>query len=182
MSDHSQTVVDQDATESESPRLGAFIHQWLIDEGIVSADATDCVLSSDAGYAPGPNYEKATSVPKANLLSLITNGLDIITKRNIFDSGEGGFELVCSACSHRFEGSDAWGDAVDEWYENRGSALLPCPRCGKSKLINEWEHDPAWGFANLGFQFWNWPQLSDEFIKGIGERLGHRVILVRCMV
>ena len=173
-----QSVVDRDATESLSPELGAAIREWLISEGIVSADATDCVLSDDTGYPPGPNYEKAVDCRDEHLLQLVTNGLDIITKRTVFHSGQGQFELVCSTCSGRSEPPEEWGDAVGEWYDKKGPGLLACPRCGESQPIDNWEHDPAWGFANLGFEFWNWPPLTDEFVKRIGERLGHRVVLV----
>ncbi|MCA8986629.1 MAG: hypothetical protein KDA78_03255 [Planctomycetaceae bacterium] len=178
MGDWFQSVVDRDATESEAPELGAAILEWLVDEGIVTSDATDCVLGSDTGYPPGPNYHKATGGTDEHLLQLVTNGLDVITKRNVFHSGQGGFELICSACSDRIEVPETWGDAVGEWYENKGPGLLACPRCGERQPINEWEHDPPWGFANLGFKFWNWPALTDDFVKDIAEHLGHRVLLV----
>ncbi len=178
MGDWFQTVSDRDATESESQELGAAIHQWLVDEGIVSSDATDCVPGSDIGYPPGPNYQKATGESDDHLLKLATNGLDVITKRSVFHSGQGGFELICSACSDRFEAPNVWGDAVSQWYENKGPGIMACPHCGGRQPINEWKHDPPWGFANLGFEFWNWPPLSDDFVQTIGERLGHRVVLV----
>jgi len=174
-----QTIVDRDATESEAPVLGAAIQQWLVDEGIVSANATDCVLGSDRGFPPGSNYQKATGDSDDNLLCLATNGLEVITERTLYFSlGSGGLELVCSACSGRFELPDEWGDAVNEWYENKGPGLLACPQCGERRPITQWEHDPPCGFANLGFNFWNWPQLADDFVKEIGDRLGHRLVLV----
>ena len=178
MGDSFQSIVDRDATEAEAPELGAAIHKWLVSEGIVSADASDCVLGSDTGFPPGPHYEKAVDGPDEHLLQLVTNGLDIIAERHVFYACQGGFELVCSACSDRFEAPDEWGDAVDEWYENKGPGLLACPRCGEAQPISYWEHDPAWGFANLGFEFWNWRSLTDEFVREFGKRLGHRVLLV----
>ncbi|MGW1658352.1 hypothetical protein [Streptomyces atratus] len=49
MGDHFQTIVDLDATEQDAARLGAGLLDWLIADGIVSAERTDCVLDND-GY------------------------------------------------------------------------------------------------------------------------------------
>lgn len=178
MGDWFQSVVDRDATESEAPQSGILIQQWLVDEGIISRNASACVLGSDTGYPPGPNYEKAVGGHDDCLNLLATNGLNIITTRNVFHTGQGGCELVCAACTERFEATDAWGDAVGEWYERNGPGSLACPGCGHSQPIDEWEHDPPWGFANLGFEFWNWPPLTEQFVQQFAERLKHRVLLV----
>ena len=90
-----QVVVDRDAAESEAPDLATAIHRWLIDEGIVLADPSDCVLDSDAGYQPGPHYEKATGMADEHLQTLRTNGLALITNRTVFHSGQGDLELIC---------------------------------------------------------------------------------------
>jgi hypothetical protein len=178
MGDCFQVVVDRDATQSEAAELATTIHRWLIDEGIVLADPPDCVLSSDVGYRAGPHYEKATSMAHEHLWRLRTNGLDLITKRTVFHSGQGGFELVCVACADRFEPTEQWGEAIDEWHKNKGVGMLACPSCGHTQPITDWLHDPPWGFGNLGFKFWNWPPLRESFVEEIGKRLGHRVVLV----
>jgi hypothetical protein len=178
MGDSFQVIVDRDADKDAAPGLATAIHDWLVTAGIVLAEPTDCVLGSEAGFAPGPNYQDVVDEKYEHLEDLQTNGLELITSRTIFDSGQGGFELVCSACSASFEPPDEWGKAVGEWYKHEGPGLLSCPDCGKAAPITDWQHDPPWGFANLGFQFWNWPPLKTSFVEEVGKRLGHRVILV----
>ncbi|WP_131813221.1 hypothetical protein [Mycolicibacterium fortuitum] len=54
MGDYAQTLVDVDATDEDAPRLKQRVLSWLISEGIVAAELSDCVLGVDeGGYAPG---------------------------------------------------------------------------------------------------------------------------------
>lgn len=135
MGDYFQTVVDCDATESEASSLGASIVNWLIKDGIIATEQTDCVLGSELGYPPGPRYTKATGIADEILNTLCFNGLELITSRQFFDSGQEGPELICAACSHRFEASNEWGEAVAEWMDGNSLALLKCPSCGKNQPI-----------------------------------------------
>jgi hypothetical protein len=114
MGEHFQVIVDQDARAEEASRLAAPIRQWLIDEGIIEAEPRDCVLGSDAGYPPGPNYAVAIARPNGRLREMAINGLNIITERQVFWCGQGGFELVCGAYSCRFEPPHDWSEAVAE--------------------------------------------------------------------
>lgn len=84
-----------------------------------------------------------------------------------------------SVCTHRFEATnEAWANAVGEWYDQSGLGLLRCPRCSERRSVVEWQHDPVYGYGNLGFEFWNWPTLRAEFVQAVGERLSHPVVLV----
>ena len=67
---------------------------------------------------------------------------------------------------------------MEQWFQNSGPALLACPQCGASQAINHWQHDPPWGFGCLGFEFWNWPPLTEAFIQQIADLLNHRIIFV----
>lgn len=175
MGDWFQIIVDREASEEEAPALGSSIRDWLVTEGIIEATLTDCVLGSDLGYPPGPNHERATDekVPE-----LWTNGLDIITGRTVFHSTGVETYLICSQCGERFQPPDEWTDAIGEWYDRRGPGLLSCIRCNYTEAITKWQHDPPWGFGNLGFEFWNWPPLNASFIEEVSKRLGHRVVYV----
>jgi hypothetical protein len=176
--DYFQSIVDIEATESETPKLAILIRNWLVPEGIILAQATDCILSSDLGYPPGPNYQKVVHEHNNHFLELWTNGLDIITKRHVFHSGQGKLDLVCRACADRVKPTEEWSQAVDKWYKDNQIQDLACPQCGHVEAVNLWKHDPDWGFGNLGFTFWNWPPLTDEFIKQFGERLEHNTVFV----
>ncbi|GDY84963.1 hypothetical protein SAVCW2_41620 [Streptomyces avermitilis] len=53
MGDHFQTIVDLDASAGEAPELAARVIEWLVTEGIVLAERTDCVLGRPLGHPPG---------------------------------------------------------------------------------------------------------------------------------
>ena len=167
-----EIAADQAKTDAER------VLAWLIAEEIVTPEMTDCVLGADLGYPPGPLYAKATGTADPHLLSLRTNGMAIIAKRTVFHSGQGGFELVCSACKSKLQPPDGWGDAVSDWFNQSGSGELACPACGASRPIVEWQHSPPWAFGELGFQFWNWPQFTQAFIRAFENQLHSRVVRV----
>ena len=178
MGDWFQTIVDPEATEGEAAELADSVLRWLIEEQIVVSQRSNCTLG-DAGYAPGTCYTKATGSPEEHFLSLWTNGLELVSKRSVFDNGGFGFDIVCASCGGRFEPPKGlWADAAGEWFDRSGPGLLACPGCRAVRAITEWRHDPPLGFANLGFTFWNWPAVTDAFVRAIGERLGHRVFVV----
>ncbi len=154
------------------------MRSWLIAEEIVSPETKDCVLGADVGHPPGPQYTKATGRADPHLLGLWSNGFAVITKRTVFHSGQGGFELFCSACKSKFEPPGGWSDAVGEWFKRSGPGMLACPACGLSRPIVEWQHDPPWAFGDLGFEFWNWAQFTQAFVKRFEEQLGSRVVHV----
>jgi hypothetical protein len=177
MGDRFQTIVDRDATEEEAGELAIPVRDWLIAEGIIEPVLKDCILSDELGYPPGPNYADATEQPFPLLFETATNGLEIIVKREVFYSRAGEQDLVCAVCCERFEPPKGWGAAIGEWYYRRGPGMLVCPLCGATRPITEWEHDPPWGFGNLGFRFWNWPLLKASFVEEVARRLGHRVVV-----
>ena len=180
MGDHFQIIVDQHVEATAAVTHADRVLRWLIDEGIVESRQSDCVLGKDGGYRPGPSFAKVTDRPDDRFLTLRTNGLAVITGRTVFDAGQGGLDLVCAVCAHRFEAtSGAWANAVSEWYDQSGPGLLQCPRCGECRPVVEWQHDPVYGYGNLGFEFWNWPTLRPDFIQAVGEWLSHPVVLVR---
>ena len=177
MGDWFQIIVDRDSTEEEAVSVGEDIVKWLIADGIIDADMSECLLGEDLGYPPGPDYRIATGDGDDHWLTLMTNGMEVITGRTVF-WGWGDFVLVCDKCATRFEPDEDWGDRVSEWYDRQGPGLISCPQCGHAQSVADWEFDPPWGFGNLGFQFWNWPPLEPSFIDAVTKKLGHRVVFV----
>jgi hypothetical protein len=187
MGDWFQTIGDVEAAPDEVEELAAAVIGWLIEVGVVAAERTDCVLGSDLGYPPGPNYADAVTEPDSSLSRLWTNGLEVLTGRTVFDSGQGDIESAeCPYCNtgNRFVDdrwefdSAAWGPfaaAIDDWYAS-GDGRLACPACAKPVGLNEWRWKPDWGFGHLGFTFWNWPVLAPSFVAEFSRRLGHRVV------
>jgi len=50
--------------------------------------------------------------------------------------------------------------------------------CHKTADIHQFTFTPEWGFSDLGFTIWNWPDLTDHFLNDFKKRLGCAVNLV----
>jgi len=176
--DYYQIIVDRDATSDEAEALALIVRNWLVSEGIIAAEMTDCVLGADFGHSPGPRHARVLRVPDDGLPGLRTNGLNIIVERQLFYGTPGDLGLVCASCEDLIDdGEEIWA-VIDQWCAGDDSAEYGCPWCGHTELISEWTFDPPWGFGNLGFEFWNWPMLRPEFVDEVTRRLGHRTVLV----
>lgn len=179
-----QTIVDVDATAAEAPDLAAATLDWLVQQDIVMATATDCVLAG-VGHAPGPNYASIVTTPDPRLHTLRTNGLHVIVQRTVFHSSEPRL-VTCPRCTavteFGFTGPDEQWEhmsaAIGIWYDGGGDSYT-CPTCRQPTGLNELRWDPPWGFGYLGFKFWNWPQLKDTFVAELSRRLGHRTVTPR---
>jgi hypothetical protein len=178
MGDHFQSVVVPSITDRDASARAAEILAWLVAEEIVSAERSDCVLGANFGHRPGCQTAKATGSVAVDL-ALVTNGVEISTERRVFHAGQGGFGLVCCHCAAEFgEDLDGWSEAVDEWFEDEGPGNLACPDCGAARPITDWKFEPVWAFGCVGFTFWNWPKLGDEFLRDFEGHAGAPVVLV----
>jgi hypothetical protein len=114
------------------------------------------------------------------VLEVSTNGLRIAVGRQFFHAGGNGIELTCGACGSTFEPGSGYMDAVADWLDGNDAAAYSCPSCDRSQRLTSWRGPFAWGFGNLGLEFWNWPPLSDSFVRSVERRLGHATVLVNC--
>ncbi len=143
---------------------------------IVKGTLSDCVLSENGGYAVSEGAKQVTNFPSDLPFSLITNGLEIITERNIFHTGEGGLEdCICPNCNTNIA-SENW-IFLEEWFDHKNNHVT-CPNCHYTSEINEYTFSPQWGFSNLGFSFWNWPDLTNDFIDAFRQKLGCAISVV----
>jgi endogenous inhibitor of DNA gyrase (YacG/DUF329 family) len=190
--DYFQIIADTEATEAEAPALGASVVAWLAGAGIIEAVPTDCVLSTEPGYPPGPRYIAAVTGPGERLHSLRTNGLAVITTRSVFHPIQGELgPVACPRCGQTVELEDpATGQAAHQWerfsdalstWMTGGPCEVACPHCGQAAGFNDWHWASDWPFAVgfLGFKFWNWPPLKESFIAQLASQLGHRVVVTR---
>ncbi|MGS2619621.1 hypothetical protein ACVCAH_34820 [Micromonospora sp. LZ34] len=179
MGDWFETIADIEATQEEADQLGAEVLSWLVGQGIVMSEQTDCVLDGQ-GHRPGPNYAAATAEPWAGLHELDPNGLRVVTRRTVFYS-MGDLQVVCPRCgavvvADQDEGSwSGFSPVIDEWYVG-AAGVRACKHCGEPVGINDWEWSPHWGFGYLGFEFWNWPMLDPGFVAAVSNQLGHRTV------
>ncbi len=133
-------MADVEATEAEAAALADSMVRWLVGEGVIMKDPTDCVLGADSGYPPGPNFRSVVIHPNDDFLTLWTNGVELSTGRRVFHPGQGELGAVtCPRCdqmvllSDPATGSvtDQWqpfADALDSWYAG-GLGHVLCPHC-----------------------------------------------------
>ena len=176
MSDHSISIVPRQSAYPGKETKAKEILEWLISLDIVKATLSDCVLSSNDGYAISNGAKLLTAEPELLPFDLEVNGLEIITERQVFHTGENGIEeLICPHCKQDIAEEDwdflsAWGDDT--------SNNLTCPLCNVETEIHQFKFTPEWGFSNLGFTFWNWSSLTDHFIEDFKQKLGCDINLV----
>jgi hypothetical protein len=172
MSDFCISIVP---TVSEYPTRktkAADVCAWLIAEGIISPEVSDCILSKKLGHSIGERAHKAVNTPSLLPFDLALNGLEIITERTVFPSELE--ELICPNCKHNII-SDEWD--LLPWLEQKSTGII-CPQCVQEASIQHYAFKPNWGFSNLGFTFWNWPTLTPQFIEKFEARLGCTVLVV----
>lgn len=181
MGNYFQTVVDLDATESDAEAVAAAGLEWLVEEGIVAAELTDCVLGAPLGHPPGPRWREAVVEDGWEP----SDGLKVITGRTVFDGGQGEpWFAVCPHCAGRVDLStgEVWEpfrEAVDTWNDT-GRAAVACPECGRTGDLTAWAwSDNYFAFACLGFEFWDWPEFRPDFLERFARALGgHRTVLM----
>ncbi|MGA5417401.1 hypothetical protein [Streptomyces pseudogriseolus] len=186
MGDHFQTIVDLDAGPDEAAAYAERGLAWLISEGIVNAERTDCVLGAPLGHPPGPNWLRACSPADEEWEP--SDGLNVEVGRTVFNGGQGEPEAVtCPRCEVTTRlmtdtwapDDEAWapfGAALHDW-DDTGEAEVVCPACAASVPLPEYRWaDDYFAFAHLGFEFWNWPEFTEEFLTRFSDALGgHRV-------
>lgn len=162
---------------------------WLVREGIVRAERTDCVLGARSGNPPGEHWTKAVVHPDSDWAP--TDGLRIETGRTVFHGGQGDAQYAtCPRCAGRtdfftetwdpIEGAgEPFDEAISTWHTT-GEATVMCRHCGTSSDLRAYTWaDDYFAFGHLGFEFWNWPEFDPRFLADIGRVLdGHRLVRV----
>ena len=67
---------------------------------------------------------------------------------------------------------------TEEWFTDEGNHPVPCPGCGESFDIRDYLLEPAWGFSQIGFTFWNLSDMTEEFVAEFAAVLGEPVRVV----
>ena len=176
MSDHSISIVPRQSAYPDKEIKAKEILDWLISLDIVKPTLSDCVLSSNDGYPISEGAKNISSEPDLLPFGLWTNGLEIVTERQVFHTGQNGIEtLICPSCKQDMANED-W-NFLNEWGDNKSNNLT-CPLCSVATDIHQFKFTPNWGFSDLGFTFWNWSQFTDEFIEAFKQKLNSDIDLV----
>ena len=176
MSDSGRSIVPSISNYPDREQMALSITGWLVNIRVIKSEKTDCILSSEFGYPIDTGAREITDEAEYLPFNLTTNGLEVITDRTIFHTGQNGIDtFVCPLCNE-----DMLSDGLEflgEYYED-GNSVLTCSFCKQESDLNDYVIEPAWGFSNIGFTFWNWPDFKEEFIKEFEERLGCKVKVV----
>lgn len=177
MSDHSIAIVPKKSVYDNNETKAEEILEWLISKDIVKPELSDCILSFEKGYAVSDGAKQIVNFPDDLPFDLLSNGLEIITGKEVFHAGESGMEeCICSNCNENIA-HEEW-TFIDEWFIGAGDKSV-CPLCNVMFDIHELKMKPQWGFSDLGFKFWNWPMFKTSFIEEFQDRLKCEVVVVR---
>jgi hypothetical protein len=188
MSDNFEMLVDADVTPSEAKGVARAVIGRFRKLGLIAGRANgDCVLGG-LGFRPGRQianfYE--TESDEYQFWKLRTCGVEPKVGRafNVWALGPSFEGFKCPACGadlRRSERPSGVGDAIGEWMDESGPALLQCPKCRKERPVTEWECKPPLGFGYVSFTFWNWPRLDSpswkiDIVGIVREVSGHTVV------
>ncbi len=170
---------------SEPIELKNKVIEFLQSKEYVERELSDCVLNmKNKGYRPGKNHVSAIGYDE-DLLSLNVCGLEFKTQREVMNAGAftAMTKMECPNCNkNRFEGitpQDFFTDnctkeqlelfhsvfpQFDSW-TNGYEAKLKCPHCLTESKIENYKTDNSISFSNFGLTFWNWSDLTNEFIE-----------------
>ena len=175
MSDSSIIIVPKRSAYAERESKAQEILTWLVEEEVVIAMPSACVLGQGLGYEMGRRAGQVVVTPASLPAGLAICGLEILLSRQVFDTGSNGLDkLSCPNCQTDIV-DDIWD--LTDWNEGKSDCLI-CARCDNASEINSYCFEPAWGFSNLGFRFWNWPELTPTFIAEFRHRLDSEISLV----
>jgi hypothetical protein len=171
MSDYFQMLVDADVSLEDAGFVADAVIGELRSHGLIKGQLTYDDLGPDSGpegYRPGPAtpnlYKQGRE--KYQFWKVRPRVVEVRIERsfNLW------FALVCEGyacplCGAQFDDGDKLVEppiveALGEWMEQSGPALVNCPWCGGTAEITRWHSDPPFGFGNLAFVFWNWPELD----------------------
>lgn len=177
MGNYYTSIVPIEVDDSAVDHVELRILTWLQDDRIIQKELTNCLLGSELGFAPDVHYYKAIheDFKDNDILSLKTNGLEVIMNRTVFSTHELD-NLNCPNCGHDILATN-WSDSISDWHDG-GEGLFTCDQCHKTQSITEMIFSPTWAFSSIGFTFWNWGMLKDSFIKDFERIAAHKCILV----
>jgi len=170
MGDQSISIVPKRSDFPAKEIKAKEILAWLVSLDIVKQTPSNCILgTNDDGYEISKGAVQITKNPDLLPFSLSVNGLEIIKERQVFHTGQNGIEtLICPSCTQDISDQD-W-DFLNEWAENNSNDIT-CPLCNTPAEIHSYQFTPQWGFSDLGFTFWNWPPLTEDFLNNFRQKL-----------
>lgn len=172
MSDTYISLVSEKLNVADSQNTAEKIVRFLTEQKISQRTLTDCVLSLSEGYEPADNHQNGLKNSKLEFTNLKTNGIELITEKQVFHNGGNGLEEVNCPCCGENNIQNDWENSLDNWYRETDSGIFKCRYCTTVNSITEFEFKPTWAFGSFGITFWNWSALSPEFVTELEKISG----------
>ncbi len=171
----------------------ATITNHLIDQEIISSHLTNCVLAEkEEGYAPGKQFIKATIYDEEQFdcingsyasfsTGLAVNGLQILVDHQTVGNAAGEWlGAKCPNCGEFSVYSKELSAAIEEWLANAGEGEWACEHCEFRAPIVYWDFQNDMVLGNLILNFWNWPEISLDFIDELSLLVGSKARMIIC--
>lgn len=197
MSDNFILVCTAKEVQHSEEKAKKVLH-WLQEKLIVEEEASNCILRlNDLGYKPAAEYRSVIQYDE-DIQRLAVCGLEIKIEREVFHGMADSplIDFICPSCKHdRFDGiteMDFYTESLTEeqlsdyqyvfeclhaWAEGK-ETTLKCNACERVHPIEEYQLGGGVCLSNLGFTFWNWPALKDEFIEELAGVVGEEVKVI----
>lgn len=194
MSDNYITITT--VTEIEKPvEVKDKVIQWMQSKEFIESELSDCIMSSkNKGYKPGKHHVEAIGYDE-DILKWKVCGVETKAEREVFNAGAftAMTKMECPNCGrNRFEGITPQNFFTDnctkeqlelfhsvfpefeKWTKNE-NATLTCPHCSTTSNIEEYEIDTSISLSNFGLTFWNWPDLTNDFLEQLKSVIGTEI-------
>lgn len=77
----------------------------------------------------------------------------------------------CPVCAAKMNWQENYIDLISRWHEG-AETRLECATCRANSRLEDWDWQPGWAFGLASVTFWNWPELSRNFIDELSLVLG----------
>ncbi|MEU6591379.1 hypothetical protein ABZ923_19515 [Streptomyces sp. NPDC046881] len=171
MSDHEQTLVEISLSAADARNRAAAVRDWLLATGVIVANPTPGTLADPSEFLAGPEAEARATDDDVER-ALMNSGVDIVTRRQVFDSGENLEPPACRRCAAPLA-QDQYVDLLLRWLHSDEPTVF-CSSCEHSEPLGDWPGEWACQVGELAVCFNNWPPLREAFVCELGQRLGPR--------
>ena len=160
---------------------------WMQQNKYIENKLSKCGLGiEDLAYKPSSNHVEIVGGDE-NITRLNACGVEFKTGRQVSNSLAFNpmTKMICKNCGHNrfkeFTPQEFYTDAtppeililyttmfkIFEKWEKKEDASLACPNCNQQANLDEYEILGSICLTNFELTFWNWPDLTKEFINDL---------------
>ncbi len=191
MSDNFQMLVDADVSIDQARDTSNAVIVEFRKRGLITGKAIGDSVLGGKGFRPGPAISDLYAARKADghFWKLVTCGVEPEVGRGLNEWALGPVceGLACPSCTSEIQPFDddfdeAINGAIQQWLDESGPALVPCPHCSEEIVVTKWHCKPPLAFGNLSFRFWNWPPFDVpawkiNIAELVREVTGHTIVV-----